>query len=163
VALLDANPFITGLLIKHFRGSAAETLSAENEELVALRAVNNSIRRDYQWLRADFETVKQQKEAAETVSASLEIQFASAVEERGKDFKEIEILKESLSKIEAELSDVQARLAGDNVQFLSTQVETPSSNKTFSSKQMKTYRASTWNSQKQRWPLPMMLIRLLQR
>jgi hypothetical protein len=122
MALLDANPFITGLLIKYSKGGAAKSSSssAENQELHALRAANNSIRQDYERLHADFETVNQQKKAAETISVGLEIQLANCVEEKEKSSKEIGILKGSLSKTEAELSDAQAKLVDDKVQLSSS-------------------------------------------
>jgi hypothetical protein len=161
MALLDANPFITGLLIKYSRGGAAKSSSAENEELVALRAANNSIRQDYERLRTDFETVKQQKKAAETISVGLEIQLASSVEQREKDSKEIEILKGSLKDTEAELWEAQDRLASNKVRLLPLKSKRRHTNKTFSSKQRKIYQTLNWSLPKRRKTLPRMPLRML--
>jgi len=103
MTLLDANPFVTSLLIKYSEGGAVKPSSPENEELIALRATNNAIRQDYERLRADYETVNQQKKAANMISEGLEMKLASTVEEKKKLLEENEALKASLKESQTEV------------------------------------------------------------
>jgi len=111
MALLDANPFISSLLVKYSRESAAKSLLPENEELVALRTAQNALLQDQEWFQTELETAKQQKKAAETISVGLEIQLASAVEEKYKVLEENQKLKDSMANAEMSLSDAQAEIA----------------------------------------------------
>ena len=104
MTLLDANPFVTSLLIKYSDGSTVKSPSTENEELIALRAANNAIRQDYERLRADYETVNQQKKAANMIFEALEIKLANTVEEKKKLLEENEVLKASLKDSQTEVA-----------------------------------------------------------
>lgn len=104
MSLLDANPFVTSLLTKYADGGGAKSPSTENEELVALRAANNAIREDYERLHANYETVKQQKKAADMMSEGFEMKRAGLVEEKNKLAEENEALKASLEASESEIT-----------------------------------------------------------
>jgi hypothetical protein len=104
MTLLDANPFVTSLLIKYSESGIVKPSSTENEELIALRAANNAIRQDYERLKADYETVNQQKKAANMFSEGLEIKLASTIEEKKKLFEENEALKASLKDSQTEVA-----------------------------------------------------------
>jgi hypothetical protein len=118
LALLDANPFISGLLIKYAKGAPFASPDRDNEELIGLRFAYNSLRGDYanlqeKYVRAidDAEHTKHatevQRDEAAAAYSDLERRFNEALGDKERISKERDALQTSLEKAQADVDDVQ--------------------------------------------------------
>jgi hypothetical protein len=113
-ALLDSNPLLSSLLLNY----QTEPAPVDNEELIALRASHNSLRKDYDRLQADLQSVEWQKRELVAACSELKVQLAEikstagrVVEENGRLHRANDALRGGVVALRLALNGMELRVS----------------------------------------------------